>query len=69
MKIMIIEDERPAATRLIRLLEGYFDQAEYIQGLDSVKKSVQWFAENLPPDLIFCDINWLMESALKSSNR
>jgi DNA-binding LytR/AlgR family response regulator len=56
MKIMIVEDERQAATRLIRLLEGYFDQAEYIQGLDSVKKSVQWFAENLPPDLIFCDI-------------
>jgi len=39
MKIMIIEDERPAATRLIRLLEGYFDQAEYIQRLDSVKKN------------------------------
>jgi DNA-binding LytR/AlgR family response regulator len=56
MKIMIVEDERQAATRLIRLLEGYFDQAEYIQGLDSVKKSVQWFAENPPPDLIFCDI-------------
>lgn len=56
MKIVIIEDERPATTRLIRLLGGYFNQAEYVQGLDSVKKSVQWFVENPAPDLIFCDI-------------
>lgn len=56
MRIVIIEDERPAANRLIRLLEAYFGGEEFIQGLDSVKKSIQWFAENPHPDLIFCDI-------------
>jgi DNA-binding LytR/AlgR family response regulator len=56
MRIVIIEDERPAANRLIRLLEEYFGGEEFIQGLDSVKKSIQWFAENPNPDLIFCDI-------------
>lgn len=56
MIIVIIEDERPTANRLIRLLEPHFTGEEFIQGLDSVKKSVQWFSENQTPDLIFCDI-------------
>lgn len=56
MIIVIIEDERPAANRLIRLLEQYFVAEKFIQGLDSVKKSIQWFSENPAPDLIFCDI-------------
>jgi DNA-binding LytR/AlgR family response regulator len=56
MIIVIIEDERPAAKRLIRLLEQHFVGEEFIQGLDSVKKSIQWFSDNPAPDLIFCDI-------------
>ncbi|MDG1276210.1 MAG: LytTR family DNA-binding domain-containing protein [Algoriphagus sp.] len=56
MIIVIIEDERPAANRLIRLLEQHFVGEEFVQGLDSVKKSIQWFSDNPAPDLIFCDI-------------
>jgi len=56
MIIVIIEDERPAANRLIRLLEAHFVGDDFVQGLDSVKKSIQWFSKNPAPDLIFCDI-------------
>jgi len=56
MKILIIEDERQAANRLVRLIEGYFENPEIIQNIDSVKKALAWFAANPSPDLIFCDI-------------
>jgi len=56
MKILIIEDERQAANRLVRLIEGYFENPEIIQNIDSVKKALVWFAANPSPDLIFCDI-------------
>jgi DNA-binding LytR/AlgR family response regulator len=56
MKILIIEDERQAANRLIRLIGTYFELAEIIQDIDSVKKAIKWFSENSAPDLIFCDI-------------
>lgn len=56
MRILIIEDERPAANRLKKLLEPHFSEAEFIAELDTVKKSINWFQENKPADLIFCDI-------------
>jgi DNA-binding LytR/AlgR family response regulator len=56
MKILIIEDEKPAATRLSKLLEGHFPSAEVIGQLDTVNRAVRWFKENPAPDLIFCDI-------------
>lgn len=56
MKILIIEDERQAANRLIRLIGEHFELAEIIQDIDSVKKAINWFSENSAPDLIFCDI-------------
>jgi DNA-binding LytR/AlgR family response regulator len=56
MKIVIIEDERPAANRLEKLLEVHFSGAEFISELDTVKKSIAWFENNNSPDLIFCDI-------------
>ncbi len=56
MRILIIEDERPAAARLIKLLQAHFPTAELIGNLDTVSRAVRWFAENTAPDLIFCDI-------------
>lgn len=56
MKILIIEDERPAAIRLEKLLIPYFPEARFPENLDTVSKAVRWFAENAAPDLIFCDI-------------
>lgn len=56
MKILIIEDEQPAANRLTNLLEKCCPEAEVLDVLDSVKSSVNWLKNLSPPDLIFMDI-------------
>jgi DNA-binding LytR/AlgR family response regulator len=56
MRILIIEDEKPAVKRLLKILEEYFPNSEYVSDLDTVKKSISWFQSNQAPDLIFCDI-------------
>ena len=54
MKTVIIEDEKPSARRLQRMLgqEGIETQVM----LHSVEESVDWFQNNPHPDLIFLDI-------------
>lgn len=54
MNVIIIEDEKPAARRLGRLL-GELDVAVSTM-LHSVEESIAWFQENEHPDLIFLDI-------------
>ena len=54
MNVLIIEDEKPAARRLARLL-GDLD-VEVSTMLHSVEEAVDWFRKNEHPDLIFLDI-------------
>ena len=54
MNVLIIEDEKPAARRLSRLLEQ--KGVEVSTMLHSVEESVDWFQKNEHPDLIFLDI-------------
>ena len=54
MKALIIEDEKPAARRLQRLLSEL--EVEVSTMLHSVEESVDWFQKNDHPDLIFLDI-------------
>ena len=54
MKVVIIEDEKPAARRLSRLVEQMGYQVEQL--LYSVQEAVQWFLTNPHPDLILIDI-------------
>lgn len=56
MRILIIEDEKPAAVRMARLLRGFFPDALIPEHLDTVTRAIRWFEENPAPDLIFCDI-------------
>lgn len=56
MKILIIEDEKPAANRLIRLLQEYFPEDQLIGNLDTISSAIRWLSENPSPDLLFCDI-------------
>ncbi|MDF9798768.1 two-component system LytT family response regulator [Catalinimonas alkaloidigena] len=56
MKILIIEDEKAAAKRLISLIRQLDAKAEVLDVLDTVKLSVRWFHENPGPDLVFMDI-------------
>jgi len=54
MKTVIIEDEKPSARRLKRMVEHL--QLEVIETLHSVKDAIEWFQNNSHPDLIFLDI-------------
>ena len=54
MNVLIIEDEKPAARRLSRLLSELNVEVSIM--LHSVKESIEWFQNNKHPDLIFLDI-------------
>jgi len=54
MNIIIIEDEKPAARRLNRMLQNLDIEAKTM--LHSVEESIEWFSANQHPDLIFLDI-------------
>lgn len=54
MRIIIIEDEKPAARLLQRKVEKLGLQVETM--LHSVEEALQWFQKNQHPDLIFLDI-------------
>ncbi|MCZ4693740.1 DNA-binding response regulator [Ancylomarina euxinus] len=54
MNIVIVEDEKPAARRLERMLNDLGEKVN--KTLHSVATSVKWFEENNHPDLIFLDI-------------
>jgi DNA-binding LytR/AlgR family response regulator len=54
MKVIIIEDEKPSARRLDRMLKGLDMKVEAM--LHSVEESLAWFQSNKHPDLIFLDI-------------
>ncbi|MCI5055826.1 MAG: LytTR family DNA-binding domain-containing protein [Flavobacteriales bacterium] len=57
MKVLIIEDEMPAARRLVRMLESIDPGIVILAILDSVKSSKEWLAQNPSPELIFLDIH------------
>lgn len=55
IKTIIIEDEKPAARKLERLL-GLFADLELIATINSVEEGIEFFRNNEHPDLIFSDI-------------
>ena len=62
MKVLIIEDEKPAARQLTKLLDE-IGNIEVVNITDSIKSSVKWLKNNEQPELIFMDIQDF-ESAL-----
>ncbi len=54
LRTIIIEDEKPSARRLQRMLSEIGIEAEAM--LHSVKEAVEWFQSNEAPDLILLDI-------------
>jgi DNA-binding LytR/AlgR family response regulator len=56
MRVVIIEDEIPAANRLAKMVQSIVDEAEIVKKIDSVETAVKFLdsAENI--DLIFMDI-------------
>lgn len=57
MRVVIIEDEIPAAEKLARYLQRYDEEIEVLEKIQLVSKAVSWFKNNLDRvELIFMDI-------------
>ncbi len=56
MKVLIIEDEKPAAKRLTKMVTTCRPDCEIIEVLDSVEGAVEWLETYKKPDLIFMDV-------------
>jgi two-component system LytT family response regulator len=56
MKVIIIEDEKPAADKLVRAIQKADPAIEIGGVLNSVKSTVEWLEQNPMPDLLFMDI-------------
>lgn len=56
MKVLIIEDEKPAARRLERMILECDSEIEILDKIDSVEAAVTWLKTFQSPDLMFLDI-------------
>jgi DNA-binding LytR/AlgR family response regulator len=55
-RVLIIEDEKPAAEWLRQLILKFDARISVVAVLDSVRGAVEWFQQNQFPDLVFMDI-------------
>ncbi len=56
IKIVIIEDEKPAVDKLKQQLSATGENISILNSMGSVEESVNWLTSNPAPDLIFMDI-------------
>lgn len=56
MRVIIIEDEIPAANRLVKMLEAIGDEITIVKKIDSVEAAVRYLPSAGDIDLIFMDI-------------
>jgi two-component system LytT family response regulator len=56
MKVIIIEDEKPAAEKLVKAIQKTDPTIEIAAVLNSIKASVDWLQQNPMPELLFMDI-------------
>lgn len=56
MRILIIEDEKPAVEHLIECFTNLDETVRIVASTGSVKESIKWLQENPLPDLILMDI-------------
>ncbi|MBT3207422.1 MAG: response regulator transcription factor [Bacteroidetes bacterium] len=58
MKVLIIEDEKPAAEKLEMLLQKYNPDIEVLAKISTVQKTIEWFKNSkIKPELLFLDIH------------
>ena len=57
MKVIVIEDEKPAAGKLVKALQKMEGPIEVMAVLSNILESVTWLQKNKNPDLVFMDIN------------
>lgn len=68
-RIVIIEDEKAASRNLTAMLSTVMPDAEVVAVIDSVVDSVEWFAENPAPEVVFMDIHLADGSAFEIFDR
>lgn len=56
MNVIIIEDERPAAEKLLKAIQAADASIEVTAVLNGVNAAVEWLQQNPMPDLLFMDI-------------
>ena len=56
MNILIVEDEKPAAKRMVKIIHQFRPTYTIVELIDSVEGAVQWLEDHPAPDLIFMDI-------------
>jgi DNA-binding LytR/AlgR family response regulator len=56
MRVLIVEDEAPAAQRLSKLVMNLYPETEIAGRADSIESAVRFFTQNSSPDLVFMDI-------------
>ena len=56
MNILLLEDEKAAATRLMSLVKEVESTAQILDVLETVRDTLKWLKNNEPPDLILSDI-------------
>ena len=56
IKVIIIEDEQPAAKRLEKMLHDISPEFEVIQCCDSIESSLNYFKTGIVPDLVMLDV-------------
>ncbi len=65
MKILLLEDEKLAAQKLLQLLYAYFEHELEIKWVQSVQQGLKYLNENGNPDLIISDIELLDGKAFR----
>nr|MDQ3017814.1 response regulator [Bacteroidota bacterium] len=65
MNILIVEDEKPAATRLVNMLKKAEPNAEIVGMTDGVESTLNFLDQNGAPDLVFMDIHLADGSGLE----
>jgi two-component system LytT family response regulator len=56
MKVLIVEDERPASENLVEELQTIDESIDVVAGCNSVDETIRWLNKNPQPDLILMDI-------------
>ena len=56
MKVLIVEDERPASENLVEELQAIDESIDVVAGCNSVEETIRWLNKNPLPDLILMDI-------------
>jgi two-component system LytT family response regulator len=68
MNILIVEDEKPAATRLVNMLRKVEPEANVLAITDGVESTLNFLDQNANPDLVFLDIHLADGSAFEIFN-